>query len=276
MNKKYFFILLTFIFLTVTGCKNKSIDDSKIELTPIPVIVGELDYATLIPETDDIKNQIKQNFIHYPTDILVDYNENEIRWFCDNGGGINEDLWTEEDTKVWIENERAIYKGVLTQLDEGIYSSKGVFVPSMTTEAVVSETVDFYFIVKENKATFVFESLSNEDLNTFNITSYYYCLPSYDDYPSIYDINCGNNVNGSILVRYGGSLYAQSNAMIDYVGNTEPIGFIHELIPPIYVPKENGQTNQGFLLNAEVHEGDENSIILFYDNVYHLYEKIDS
>ena len=99
---------------------------------------------------------------------------------------------------------------------------------------------------------------------------------SYNDYKSIYDLNCDSKVNCSVLVRYEGNLYAQSNAMIDYTGNTEPIGFIDELIPPIYVPKENGQTNQGFLLNAEVHEVGENSIILFYDNVYHLYEKNDS
>ena len=45
------------------------------------------------------------------------------------------------------------------------------------------------------------------------------------------------------------------------------------MIPVFYVPKENSQTNQEFLLGAEVHECGENLIILFHKNVYHLYEK---
>ncbi len=96
---------------------------------------------------------------------------------------------------------------------------------------------------------------------------------SYDDYQSIYDLNCDSNVNCSVLVKYNGILYAQSNAVIDYAGNSKPVGTIDELIPVFYVPKEDGQTNQSYLLGAEVHEGDERSIILFYENIYYLYEK---
>lgn len=146
--------------------------------TPDPTMefIGELDYTTLIPETDEIKGYIEQNFIHYPTNILVTFKDYEIKWFCDNGGGINQDLWTDKDTEVWIENERAIYKGTLTKLDEGIYSSKGTFVPSMLTKNTVSESVDFYILIEGNKLTFVFDQMSLEKLKTLDINSYYYHL----------------------------------------------------------------------------------------------------
>lgn len=101
---------------------------------------------------------------------------------------------------------------------------------------------------------------------------------SYEDYQSIYDINCDDNVNCSVLVKFNGTLYAQSNVLLDYdvlFGDGKPVGTIDELIPTFYVPKEDGQTNQSYLLGATVVECNEKSMILYYENVYHLYERID-
>ena len=99
---------------------------------------------------------------------------------------------------------------------------------------------------------------------------------SYEGYQSIYDLTCDSSVYCSVLFKYNGNLYAQSNALVDLeVLSLKPIGIIDELIPIFYIPKEDGQTNQSFLLGATIHENGENSVLLYYENVYHLYKKLN-
>lgn len=83
-----------------------------------------------------------------------------------------------------------------------------------------------------------------------------------------YDIN--------ILVKYNGTLYAKSNAIIDYAGNPDgPIGTINKLIGKEYVPTLDGETNTEELLNAKVSEANEEIMVLYYNNVYVLFQVVN-
>lgn len=83
-----------------------------------------------------------------------------------------------------------------------------------------------------------------------------------------------NKVDVNILVKFNGILYGRSNSIIDYASGSEAIGTIDKLIPNIYVPKLNGETNTESILNALVFEYSETSMVLYYNNKYVLFEKI--
>lgn len=77
-----------------------------------------------------------------------------------------------------------------------------------------------------------------------------------------------------VLVKFDGILYAKSYRIIDYAGGTDSVGTIDKLIPDIYVPKLNGETNTSSILNALVFDVSANSLVLKYDNEYVLFVKI--
>ena len=78
------------------------------------------------------------------------------------------------------------------------------------------------------------------------------------------------------LVKYNGTLYAKSNAIIDYAGNPDgPIGTINKLIGKEYVPTLDGETNSEELLNAKVSEANEEIMVLYYNNVYVLFQVVN-
>lgn len=78
------------------------------------------------------------------------------------------------------------------------------------------------------------------------------------------------------LVKYNGTLYAKSNALIDYAGNPDgPIGTINKLIGEEYLPTLDGETNSEELLNAKVSEANEEIMVLYYNNVYVLFQVVN-
>ena len=78
------------------------------------------------------------------------------------------------------------------------------------------------------------------------------------------------------LVKYNGTLYAKSNAVIDYAGNPDgSIGTINKLIGEEYVPTLNGETNDEELLNAKVSEANEEIMVLYYNKEYVSFEAVD-
>ena len=77
-----------------------------------------------------------------------------------------------------------------------------------------------------------------------------------------------------ILVKFNGVVYGKSNAIIDYAGGTEKIGVIDKLIDKELVPKLDNETNTKELLNAQVYNKTEDSIVLFYNNEYVLFGKV--
>lgn len=98
---------------------------------------------------------------------------------------------------------------------------------------------------------------------------------TYDGYVLVSELDNYDGVDTTILAKFNDVLFAKSFALIDYECKSEPVGTIDTLIPNKYVPFNNSETNQEELLNALVYDFSENSVILFYDNVFHLFERID-
>ena len=97
----------------------------------------------------------------------------------------------------------------------------------------------------------------------------------YDDYELVNDLKKIEYASTEVLVKFDGVLYGKSNAIIDYAGGMGKIGIIDKVIPSKYVPKLNSETNTEDLLNAKVYDRTEKSIILYYNNEYVLFEKIN-
>lgn len=83
-----------------------------------------------------------------------------------------------------------------------------------------------------------------------------------------------NNASTEILVKFDGILYGKSYAIIDYAGGSESIGIIDKLIDSDYVPELNGETNTQEILNAKVFDKTDDTIVIYYNNNYVLFEKI--
>jgi len=96
----------------------------------------------------------------------------------------------------------------------------------------------------------------------------------YESYQHISTLEKNDYASTEILVKFDGIVYGKSNAIIDYAGGTEKIGVIDKLIDKELVPKLDNETNTKELLNAEVYNKTEDSIVLLYNNEYVLYGKV--
>jgi len=100
-------------------------------------------------------------------------------------------------------------------------------------------------------------------------------INKFEDYKKVTSIK-SDNVITIVLVKYADNLYGQSKAVIDYAPNPNgPIGVIDKLIDSQYVPQVNGETNAEEILDAKVDSIGGNSLVLNYNNVYVLFEKIE-
>lgn len=99
---------------------------------------------------------------------------------------------------------------------------------------------------------------------------------NYDGYMLVSDLEKVDYASTEILVRYGGILYGRSYGIIDVASTIEKIGVIDKVIDEKYVPKYDGETNCEELRNAGAYGEPDRSIILFYNNEYVLFEKIES
>ena len=97
-----------------------------------------------------------------------------------------------------------------------------------------------------------------------------------ENYDLVTSLKKNEKASAEILVKFDGVLYGKSYAIIDYAGNleTEKIGTIDKLVDSKYVPKFDNETNTKEILNADVYNKTEDSIVLFYDNEYVLFGKI--
>lgn len=97
-----------------------------------------------------------------------------------------------------------------------------------------------------------------------------------ENYDLVTSLEKNEKVSTEILVKFDGVLYGKSNAIIDYAGNleSERIGVIDRLVDSKYVPKFDNETNTKEIVNAEVYNKTEDSIVLFYNNEYVLFGKI--
>lgn len=95
----------------------------------------------------------------------------------------------------------------------------------------------------------------------------------YKDYETVSTLQ-SNIADVNVLVRFNGILYGKSYSIIDYDGGTKVAGTIDKIIPNIYVPKLNGETNTESILNALVFDESIEKIVLYYNGKYVLFERI--
>ncbi len=99
---------------------------------------------------------------------------------------------------------------------------------------------------------------------------------SYDGYMQVSELDELSYASNEILVRYGGVLYGRSNGIIDVASTIKKVGIIDKVIDKEYVPKYDSETNCEEIRNAGVYGEPGESLILFYDNEFTLFEKIES
>ena len=77
------------------------------------------------------------------------------------------------------------------------------------------------------------------------------------------------------MVKFNGTLYGKSNALIDYAGDfSKSVGKINFLINEEYMPQLDGETNCKELVNCDVLEYNEKSMVLNVNNVAVLFSAI--
>lgn len=82
-------------------------------------------------------------------------------------------------------------------------------------------------------------------------------------------------INTKKLVKFNGTLYGKSNALIDYAGDfSKSEGKINFLINEEYMPQLDGETNCKELVNCDVLEYNEKSMVLNVNNVAVLFSAI--
>lgn len=82
-------------------------------------------------------------------------------------------------------------------------------------------------------------------------------------------------INTKKLVKFNGTLYGKSNALIDYAGDfSKSVGKINFLINEEYMPQLDGETNCKELVNCDVLEYNEKSMVLNVNNVAVLFSAI--
>lgn len=97
----------------------------------------------------------------------------------------------------------------------------------------------------------------------------------YNNYQLVSTLKKSQYASNEVLVRFDGELYGKSYSIIDYAGGLEgKIGTINKLIDKEYVPKLDNETNNAEIINAEVYNKTEDSIVLFYNNEYVLFGRL--
>ena len=97
----------------------------------------------------------------------------------------------------------------------------------------------------------------------------------YDGYELVSDLGTVKGIFTEQLVRYNGVLYGRSYGIIDVSSQIKQIGVIDKVIDKKYVPKIDGETNCEEIRNAGVYGEAGETVILFYNNEFVLFEKID-
>lgn len=97
----------------------------------------------------------------------------------------------------------------------------------------------------------------------------------YNSYQLVSTLKKSQYASTEILVKFDGELYGKSYAIIDYAVELEgKIGTINKLIDKEFVPKLDNETNNEEILNAEVYNKTEDSLVLYYNNEYVLFGKL--
>lgn len=102
-------------------------------------------------------------------------------------------------------------------------------------------------------------------------------LKSNEERTKLKDLKiAAKDIDTTKLVKFNNVLYGKSNGLIDYAGDlNKSIGKINMFIGEEYLPQLDGETNYKELLNCNVLEANEISMVLNVNNVAVLYKAID-
>ena len=194
-------------------------------------------------------------------------------------------------TDVFLRDYEISQDGKTMTLKVGVSSSAGYIRKMKRTSGSTNYYYTFYSTFGINsktgaKDTFEIELDQNVDEIYFytggkgykkvlekNANGEWIKVENYDLFTSL---EKNEKASTEVLVKFDGVLYGKSNAIIDYAGNleSERIGVIDRLVDSKYVPKFDNETNTKEIVNAEVYNKTEDSIVLFYNNEYVLFGKI--
>ena len=196
-------------------------------------------------------------------------------------------------TDVFLKDFELSQDGKTMTLKVGVSSSAGYIRKMKQTSGSMNYYFTFYSTFGINsklgaKDTFEIELDNNVDeiyfytggkgykkvLEKTNDGDWVKVKDNYTSYELVKDLKKNEYASTEILVKFDNVLYGKSYAIIDYAGGTEKIGVIDKLIDNGYVPKLNNETNTEELLNAEVYNKTEDSIVLLCNNEYVLFGKI--
>jgi len=196
-------------------------------------------------------------------------------------------------TDVFLKDFELSQDGKIMTLKVGVSSSAGYIRKMKQTSGSMNYYFTFYSTFGINsklgaKDTFEIELDNNVDeiyfytggkgykkvLEKTNDGDWVKVKDNYTGYELVKDLKKNEYASTEILVKFDNVLYGKSYAIIDYAGGTEKIGVIDKLIDNGYVPKLNNETNTEELLNAEVYNKTEDSIVLLCNNEYVLFGKI--
>ena len=184
-------------------------------------------------------------------------------------------------TDVFLKDFELSQDGKTMTLKVGVSSSAGYIRKMKQTSGSMNYYFTFYSTFGINsklgaKDTFEIELDNNVDeiyfytggkgykkvLEKTNDGDWVKVKDNYTSYELVKDLKKNEYASTEILVKFDNVLYGKSYAIIDYAGGTEKIGVIDKLIDNGYVPKLNNETNTEELLNAEVYNKTEDSIVL--------------
>ena len=95
-----------------------------------------------------------------------------------------------------------------------------------------------------------------------------------NEYQNVSDISSEVCINTDYLFKFNNIVYARSYSVIDYIGCEQFIGTIDTLIDSKYIPKNNGETNNSEMLNANICSADNDSSVILFNNEYVLFKSI--
>lgn len=99
---------------------------------------------------------------------------------------------------------------------------------------------------------------------------------SFEGYTKLEESNISSNtIDTKVLVRFGDTLYGKSFVLTNYQKGQQSLGKIEELTDEIYIPKLNNETNSKDLVNALIYNDTHNTIVLEYNNMFVMFEKIE-
>lgn len=126
-----------------------------------------------IYDTDELGKEFITRYGFYPSQILL-FENNTLSINMQFHGGT--DLsFSDEDFNLGESPSggKYFYKGVLTKLNNNVYSSKGEFISPIQEKAeFVSNEIDFFLIFKEDRLFFVFEDMNMNDLLSYESSSF--------------------------------------------------------------------------------------------------------